>query len=117
MSVTDFIRIRCLQRIRVRVILAVPDVLIDLRGTGRSVSFMLPMSRVDAGRFGGPYLRERRTGERIVLAAEDASGTIVGTVQVILAQPENQPHRADIAKMLVLGALAVAHRRSIACRR
>src|SRR5262249_16287593 len=37
---------------------------------------------------------------RVVLAAEDA-GTIVGTVQVILAQPENQPHRGDLAKMLV----------------
>jgi GNAT superfamily N-acetyltransferase len=35
-------------------------------------------------------------------AAEDAAGTIVGTVQVILDQPENQPHRGDLAKMLVL---------------
>jgi GNAT superfamily N-acetyltransferase len=40
-------------------------------------------------------------GERVVLAAEDAAGTIVGTVQLILSQPENQPHRADLAKMLV----------------
>jgi len=40
-------------------------------------------------------------GERVVLAAEDAAGTIVGTVQVIWAQPENQPHRGDVAKMLV----------------
>jgi len=39
-------------------------------------------------------------GERVVLAAEDAEG-IVGTAQVILAQPENQPHRGDLAKMLV----------------
>ena len=38
--------------------------------------------------------------ERLVLAAEDAAGTILGTVQVIFAQPENQPHRADLAKML-----------------
>jgi GNAT superfamily N-acetyltransferase len=37
-----------------------------------------------------------------VLVAEDsASGTIVGTVQVLLATPDNQPHRADVAKMLV----------------
>ena len=36
-----------------------------------------------------------------LLVAEDAAGTIVGTVQVILAQPDNQPHRADVAKMLV----------------
>ena len=40
-------------------------------------------------------------GERVVLAAEDETGAIVGTVQVILAQPENQPHRGDLAKMLV----------------
>src|SRR5262249_49353700 len=39
-------------------------------------------------------------GERVVLAAEDAEG-IVGTAQIILAQPENQPHRGDLAKMLV----------------
>jgi len=40
-------------------------------------------------------------GERIVLAAEDGAGEIVGTVQLILRQPENQPHRGDLAKMLV----------------
>jgi GNAT superfamily N-acetyltransferase len=40
-------------------------------------------------------------GERMVLAAEDAAGTILGTVQLVLDQPENQPHRGDIAKMLV----------------
>jgi GNAT superfamily N-acetyltransferase len=40
-------------------------------------------------------------GERAVLVAEDEAGAIVGTVQVILNQPENQPHRGDIAKMLV----------------
>jgi GNAT superfamily N-acetyltransferase len=39
-------------------------------------------------------------GERVVLSAEDETG-IVGTVQIILAQPENQPHRGDLAKMLV----------------
>ena len=39
-------------------------------------------------------------GERALLVAEDALG-IVGTVQLVLDQPENQPHRADVAKMLV----------------
>src|SRR5262249_19779868 len=33
--------------------------------------------------------------------AEDSTGAIVGTAQLILAQPENQPHRGDLAKMLV----------------
>src|SRR5690606_27602706 len=40
-------------------------------------------------------------GERIVLGAKDANGVIVGTLSVVFAVPENQPHRADLAKMLV----------------
>jgi GNAT superfamily N-acetyltransferase len=40
-------------------------------------------------------------GERVVLAALDGAGNIVGTVQLILDLPENQPHRGDLAKMLV----------------
>jgi GNAT superfamily N-acetyltransferase len=39
-------------------------------------------------------------GERALLVAEDAQG-IVGTVQLVLDQPENQPHRAEVSKMLV----------------
>jgi GNAT superfamily N-acetyltransferase len=41
-------------------------------------------------------------GERALLVAQDAGG-IVGTVQLIIDQPENQPHRADLSKMLVHG--------------
>ncbi len=44
---------------------------------------------------------ERRGRERVLLVAEDAAGRIIGTVQLILALPENQPHRGEIAKMLV----------------
>jgi GNAT superfamily N-acetyltransferase len=40
-------------------------------------------------------------GERAVLVAEDGRGRVVGTSQAIWAAPENQPHRADLAKMLV----------------
>ena len=101
MSVTDSIRIRCLQTIGEREIQGLSDVLIDCVEGGASVSFMLPMSRAKAEAFWRSTGASAARGERIVLAAEDASGTIVGTVQVILAQPENQPHRADIAKMLV----------------
>jgi hypothetical protein len=43
-------------------------------------------------------------GERALLVADDAAG-IVGTVQLVLAQPENQPHRADLSKMLVCDAM------------
>ena len=47
-------------------------------------------------------LESAARGERIVLAADDArTGATVGTVQVVLAAPENQPHRGEVAKMLV----------------
>ena len=39
-------------------------------------------------------------GERVLLVAEDARG-VCGTVQLVLAQLENQPHRADLSKLLV----------------
>jgi len=77
------------------------DVLIDCVEGGASVSFMLPMSRAKAETFWRTIAGSVERGERVVLAAEDEAGSIVGTVQVILAQPENQPHRGDLAKMLV----------------
>jgi GNAT superfamily N-acetyltransferase len=101
MSVLGPIRIRCLQTIGEHEIQGLSDVLIDCVEGGASVSFMLPMSRAKAEAFWRSTCASAARGERIVLAAEDASGTIMGTVQVILAQPENQPHRADLAKMLV----------------
>jgi len=77
------------------------DVLIDCVEGGASVSFMLPMSRATAEAFWRQVADGVVAGERIVLVAEDAQGRIDGTVQLVLAQPENQPHRADVAKMLV----------------
>ena len=79
---------------------ALADVLVDCVEGGASVSFMLPMTRDKALAFWGKVADGVARGERVLLVAEDAQG-IVGTVQVILAQPENQPHRADVAKMLV----------------
>jgi GNAT superfamily N-acetyltransferase len=117
------IQIRCLQAIGDREIQGLSDVLIDCVEGGASVSFMLPMSRAKAEAYWQSTSASVARGERVVLAAEDAAGTIVGTVTVILAQPENQPHRGDIAKMLVhrqarrqgVGAalLAAAERRAL----
>ena len=95
------IHVRCLQTLGDREIHGLSDVLIDCVEGGASVSFMLPMSRAKAESFWRSAAASVARGERVVLAAEDAAGTIVGTVQVILAQPENQPHRGDLAKMLV----------------
>jgi GNAT superfamily N-acetyltransferase len=94
-------QIRCLQTIGDREIQELSDVLIDCVEGGSSVGFMLPMSRAKAEAFWHSTSASAARGERVVFAAEDAAGTIVGTVQVILDQPENQPHRGDIAKMLV----------------
>ncbi|VWC79564.1 N-acetyltransferase [Burkholderia aenigmatica] len=80
---------------------ALADVLIDCVEGGASVSFMLPIARPTAVAFWTRVADGVANGERILLVAEDAAGRIVGTVQVVTAQPENQPHRADIAKMLV----------------
>jgi GNAT superfamily N-acetyltransferase len=81
---------------------ALADVLIDCVEGGASVGFMLPLPRAKALAFWHGVLQSAERGERIVLVAEDLdSKMIVGTVQLVLAMPENQPHRADVAKMQV----------------
>ncbi|WP_460904210.1 GNAT family N-acetyltransferase [Paraburkholderia jirisanensis] len=77
------------------------DVLLDCVAGGASVSFMWPLARDTALDFWHGVAHGVARGERALLVAEDHAGRIVGTVQLILAQPENQPHRADVAKMLV----------------
>ena len=92
---------------------ALADILLDCVEGGASVSFMAPLARERALSFWRGVLDSMTDGQRIVLVARDAAGCISGTVQVILAQPENQPHRADVAKMLVHRS---ARRRGIAGR-
>src|SRR5438105_1747361 len=75
-------------------------VLIDCVDGGASVSFMHPLPLPKAEAFWREVAADVESGLRGLLVAEDAS-SIIGTVQVVLAQPENQPHRADLSKMLV----------------
>jgi GNAT superfamily N-acetyltransferase len=79
---------------------ALADVLVDCVHGGASVSFMAPLPAAKALAFWQGVASGVARGERLLLVAEDASG-IVGTVQLVLDQPDNQPHRADVAKMLV----------------
>jgi len=79
---------------------ALSDLLVDCVEGGASVSFMHPLPRAHAMEFWREVARGVAQGERALLIAEDVEG-IVGTVQLVLAQPDNQPHRADLAKMLV----------------
>ena len=83
------------------------DVLCDCVAGGASVGFMQPLDQARALAFWHKVADGVRRGERALLVAEDAQG-IVGTVQLVLDQPDNQPHRADLAKMLV-------HRRGRRC--
>ena len=77
-------------------------VLIDCVEGGASVSFMAPLTRERADRFWRGVADGVAAGDRLLLVAEDRSSReIVGTVQVVFAGPENQPHRGDVAKMLV----------------
>ena len=75
-------------------------VLIDCVEGGASVSFMHPLTRDRAVAFWRGVARGVAAGDRALLVAEDALG-ICGTVQLLLDLPENQPHRADLSKMLV----------------
>ncbi|MBC5811294.1 MAG: GNAT family N-acetyltransferase [Candidatus Eremiobacteraeota bacterium] len=93
--------IRRLHAIGEREVRGLSDVLLDCVEGGASVSFMLPMTREKAETFWRGAAAGVARGERIVFAAEDDDGAIVGTVQVITDLPENQPHRGDLAKMLV----------------
>jgi GNAT superfamily N-acetyltransferase len=79
---------------------ALAEVLIDCVDGGASVSFMHPLTRDRAIAFWRKVAQGVDACERALLVAEDVHG-LCGTVQMALAQPENQPHRADLAKMLV----------------
>ena len=84
---------------------AAPDlatVLLDCVARGASVGFMAPLSRERAEAFWTGVAEGVARGDRRLIAAR-VGGEIVGTAQVIFAGPENQPHRADVAKMLVRG--------------
>lgn len=79
---------------------ALAAVLLDCVRGGASVSFMASFSKADAEAFFESVLREVRDGRRILLAAF-LDSELIGTVQILTATPPNQPHRADVAKLLV----------------
>ncbi len=76
------------------------EVLMDCVAGGASVGFMQPLAPERARAFWRGVAAGVARGERVLLVAEDPEG-IVGTAQVVLAMPDNQPHRADLSKMLV----------------
>jgi GNAT superfamily N-acetyltransferase len=87
-------------------------VLADCVEGGASVGYMAPFSQEEARQVYEAYASEVEDGRRVLLAAF-ADGEVVGTVQIVFAPHPNQPHRADIARMLVRRS---ARRRGVAER-
>ena len=79
---------------------ALADVLIDCVEGDASVSFMHPLTRERARSFWRHVADGVAAGERIVFVASDDQG-LCGTVQIVFPSSENQPHRADVSKMIV----------------
>lgn len=100
MTTTETPRIRALHAVSDVQVQALADLLIDCVEGGASVSFMLPLTRERVLAFWRKVAGGVARGERALLVAEDEEG-LLGTVQLVLEQPENQPHRAEVSKMLV----------------
>jgi GNAT superfamily N-acetyltransferase len=85
-------------------------VLVDCVEGGASVGYLAPFSQDEARRVFEDYLAEVEHGRRVLLAAF-ADGALVGTAQLVFAAHPNQPHRAEVARVLVRRS---ARRRGIA---
>ncbi len=101
MSPDEQIEIRRLDAAEVRAeVEGLATVLADCVEGGAGVGYMAPFSHEEARRVYEAYAEDVESGGRLLLAAF-AEGELVGTVQVVFAPHPNQPHRADIARMLV----------------
>jgi len=74
--------------------------LIDAVEGGASLGFLKPMEPERARAYWETAARAVQAGDKALLVAE-IEGAILGTVQVVLEMPQNQPHRGEISKMIV----------------
>lgn len=111
----DDVRVRRLDAADARAAVpALAAVLADCVDGGASVGFLAPLAAESARAFWHGVADGVAAGDRVLLVAEDGpGGAVLGTVQVVFARPENQPHRGDLAKMLVHRA---ARRRGVGAR-
>ncbi len=77
------------------------EVLIDCVDGGASVGFMAPLAPERAQAFWRRVAQGVAAGERLLFVAEDDAGRICGSLSLVVDLPDNQPHRADVSKMLV----------------
>src|ERR1700730_3620005 len=75
------------------------EILIEAVASGGSGRLMAPLGQPTADQFWRESLSAADRGERIVLGAFDGE-SLIGTVTLLLSLPPNQPHRAEIAKMM-----------------
>lgn len=94
------IEVRRLRELGEPEIAGLAEVLCDCVRGGASVSFMAPLSLAKAQDYWRGVAPQVGRGDSLVLGAY-CDAAIAGTVTLNLKQPENQPHRADLAKMLV----------------
>jgi GNAT superfamily N-acetyltransferase len=113
MSVPEQVEVRRLSPAETRQQLdALAGVLADCVAGGASVGYMEPFSHADARAVYEDYVLDAEQGRRIILGAF-LDGDLVGTAQLVLAVPPNQPHRAEVARVLVQRS---ARKRGIAQR-
>jgi ribosomal protein S18 acetylase RimI-like enzyme len=84
---------------RADVVEELAELIIEVVANGGSVSFMHPLSKKTAMAFWETSLASADRGERVVLGARE-NGKLISTVSLLLNCPENQPHRAEIAKLM-----------------
>ena len=94
------VAIRRLARLGEGDIRALAALTVDVVEGGASIGFMLPIDAERAEAFWRRVAAGVTDGERVLFVADEGDG-VLGTVQLIVEQPENQPHRADVAKMMV----------------
>lgn len=80
---------------------ALCHILADSVAAGAAISFMAPLPTVDAARFWSQDVQPEVAAGRRVLFGAERDGDLLGTVQLLTAMPPNQPHRCEIAKMIV----------------
>lgn len=74
--------------------------MVDSVRNGAAINFIQPMTPAKADAWWDGALASQRRGERLIFAAE-ADGALDGSVQLLVPPQENQPHRADIGKLMV----------------
>ena len=80
---------------------ALSEILVACVAGGAAISFILPFTTDDAERFWLDEVMPQVAADRRSLFVAELSGRVVGAVQLITALPPNQPHRCEVAKMIV----------------